>query len=59
MTESEIRREISALKRTMKAQGIPVRSCFNGGHTPESLRANQKLFALKADLEAAKKEKTT
>lgn len=47
----DVRREILELKREMKADGIPIRSCFNGGHTRESMRYNARLFALKAELE--------
>ena len=50
MTNQEVKRTIRELKREMKANGIPVSSCFNGGHTLESMRYNQRLFALKAEL---------
>lgn len=53
MTAKEIKQQILDLKREMKRCGIPVRSCFNGGHTSESLRYNQALFALKTKLEQA------
>lgn len=52
-TEADIRHDIRELKRAMKSEGVAIRSCFNGGHTSESLRYNQRLFALKAELERA------
>jgi len=50
---TEIRREIAALKRDMKARGLPIRSFMNGGHTMESVRANERLFDLKIQLDRA------
>ena len=49
-TVREIRTAIRELKREMKAQGIRVSSCFNGGHSRESMRYNQQLFVLKSEL---------
>ena len=49
----EIRAEIKALRQEMRANGVPRRACFNGGHTPESYRLNARLFALSAELEKA------
>jgi hypothetical protein len=50
---TEIRREIASLKRDMKAHGLPIRSMLNGGHTMESMRANERLFDLKIQLDRA------
>ena len=46
----EVKAELRGLRREMKQSGIPVRSCFNGGHSPESYRVNARLFALKTEL---------
>ena len=50
MTNQEIKRAIRELKREMKANGIPIFSCFNGGHSSEGKRYNERLFALKVQL---------
>jgi hypothetical protein len=50
---TEIRRNIRELKQDMKARGLPIRSMMNGGHTMESMRANERLFALKLQLDKA------
>ena len=50
---TEIRREIRRLKDDMKARGLPIRAMMNGGHTMESMRANERLFDLKLRLEDA------
>lgn len=52
-TPKEIKKQIRELKGEMKRYGIRVGSCFNGGHSPESMRYNQTLFALKVQLERA------
>lgn len=52
-TAKEIKQEISELKKEMKSNFVPVKSCFNGGHTSESLRCNTLLFKLKTELERA------
>lgn len=42
-------------KQDMKRDSIPVRGFMNGGHSRESMRANQRLFELKTKLENAQK----
>ena len=53
MTAKEIKKQIRELKGEMKRYGIRVSSCFNGGHSIESRRYNEALFALKVKLERA------
>lgn len=55
-TIKEIRQELRLLRQEMKQDGIRVMSCFNGGHTAISLRYNQRLFTLKAELLTASRE---
>jgi hypothetical protein len=50
MNAKQIKSEIAALKREMKAAGIRVTSCFNGGLTREESWYNSQLFRLKAEL---------
>jgi len=54
---SEIQAAIRELKADMKARGLPVRSMMNGGHTMESMRANERLFDLKIQLDQARGRK--
>jgi len=53
-SEKEIREEIRALKAHMRAKGIRRLSFMNGGHTMESMRANERMFALECELKRAK-----
>ena len=46
----ELKAELREVRREMKASGIARRSCFNGGHSPESYRLNARLFTLNAAL---------
>lgn len=50
ITIKEIKSQLRELKRDMKQQGIPIKSCFNGGHSAASLALNTELFRLKAEL---------
>ena len=54
MKEQEIEKAIRELKKEMRTKCIPIRSCFNGGHTPESYRCNAELFRLKTELAKTK-----
>jgi hypothetical protein len=56
MNSKETKIEIRNLKREMKENGIKVVSCFNGGHSRESLSYNQRLFKLKTQLERETKD---
>lgn len=49
-TIKEIKKQIRELKRDMKSQGIPIKSCFNGGHSSASMALNTELFRLKSEL---------
>lgn len=51
MTKQEITQQIRETKREMRAAGIKRRSCFNGGHDPESYRLNALLFRLETELQ--------
>lgn len=42
----ELTAERTALRRYMRKYQIKRRSCFNGGHSPESYRCNAKLFEI-------------
>lgn len=53
MTRKEITAAIRETKREMRAAGIKRRSCFNGGHDPESYRLNARLFELETKLQRA------
>jgi hypothetical protein len=54
MTQAtQIRRIIKELKQDMKSRGLPIRSMMNGGHSMESMRANERLFDLKIRLDQA------
>ena len=50
MNTQEIEKAIRELKKEMRTKCIPIRSCFNGGHTPESYHCNAELFRLKTEL---------
>jgi hypothetical protein len=50
---TEIKRQIRETRREMKAIGVRVISCFNGGLDPVTYRYNARLFQLKVDLERA------
>ncbi len=52
-TAKEIRNEIRQLKREMKERGIKVTSFMNRQPSLEAARANERLFALKAELQKA------
>jgi len=54
-TIKEIKAQIRELKRDMKSQGIPLKSCFNGGHSSASLAMNTELFRLKVELDLLEK----
>lgn len=54
---TEIHRQIRELKRDMKARNLPIRSMMNGGHSMESMRANERLFELRIQLDRAKGRK--
>jgi hypothetical protein len=49
-----IRAELRELRQSMKERGIKRCSCFNGGHSPESYRANAKCYELESMLKMAK-----
>lgn len=53
-----IRRDIRDHKADMKANGLKVTSFMNGGQTITQMRANERLFALKTQLEIALKQET-
>lgn len=55
-TVKEIRAEIRALRADMKARGIRRLSMMNGGHTMESMRANERMFALETELRHAREQ---
>ena len=55
-TIKEIKSDIQAHKRDMKARGIKRTSCFNGGLDRDTYLANSQLFALNTELERAEKE---
>lgn len=52
---TEIRRIIREQRDDMKARGLRIISFMNGGQTIEGMRANERLFDLKLQLEAALK----
>ena len=52
-TAKEIRNEIRQLKKEMKERGIKVTSFMNRQPSLEAARANERLFALKAELQKA------
>ena len=52
-TIAEINRDIRDTKREMKAQGVRVVSCFNGGLSLDERRFNARLFALKTEKKTA------
>jgi hypothetical protein len=52
-TAKEIKREIRQLKAEMKDRGIKVTSFMNRQPSLEAARANERLFALKVELEKA------
>lgn len=54
-TPKEVRSEMSAIKREMKAKGIRRISCFNGGLSGEVYALNVKLFQLSIELETVTK----
>lgn len=56
MTVKEIRAAVRETRREMRESGIRRRSCFNGGHSPESYRLNAKMFSLETQLKAATAE---
>ena len=45
---AEARRELRELRAEMKRKGIRRTSCFNGGHSKESLRFNEECFRLES-----------
>lgn len=53
--KSEIRAELAIIRKEMRDRGIKRMSCFNGGHTPESMRYNETMFRLNAELNKATK----
>jgi hypothetical protein len=53
-TEKEIRSDIRELRARMKARGIRRTSMMNGGHSMESMRANQEMFSLETELMKAR-----
>ena len=57
-TVKEIKLDIREHKRGMKASGIPVRSFMNRQPSIAAARANERLFALKVELEQAEKAET-
>jgi len=52
-TAKEIRTEIRQLKKEIKERGIKVTSFMNRQPSLEAARANERLFALKVELEKA------
>jgi hypothetical protein len=52
-TANEIKKEIRQLKAEMKERGIKVTSFMNRQPSLEAARANERLFALKVELEKA------
>jgi hypothetical protein len=50
---SEIRSEIKDVRKMMKERGLKETSFMNGGQSLEQLRGNEKLFALRTELEHA------
>ena len=52
-TAKEIRHEIRQLKKEMKERGIKVTSFMNRQPSLDAARANERLFALKAELQKA------
>ena len=52
-TANEIKKEIRQLKAEMKDRGIKVTSFMNRQPSLEAARANERLFALKVELEKA------
>jgi hypothetical protein len=52
-TAKEIRNEIRQLKKEMRERGIKVMSFLNRQPSLEAARANERLFALKAELRKA------
>ena len=52
-TAKEIRTEIRQLKKEIKERGIKVTSFMNRQSSLEAARANERLFALKVELEKA------
>lgn len=53
MTAKEIKAAIREHKREMKACGVRVTSCFNGGLDGRTYAMNARLFQLKLELERA------
>ena len=51
---SEIRKEIRELKKEMKERGLKVTSFMNRQPSIEAARANERLFALKCELDKTK-----
>lgn len=58
MTSKEIRKQIKAHKAEMRESGIKITSFMNRTDI-YTMRANEKLFALKLELEHAIKNETT
>ena len=52
-TAKEIKQEIRQLKKQMKERGVKVTSFMNRQPSLEAARANERLFALKAELARA------
>ena len=52
-TAKEIRTEIRQLKKEIKERGIKVTSFMNRQPSLEAARANERLFALKMELQKA------
>jgi hypothetical protein len=55
-TPKEIQAEIRELKREAKERGITITSMMNRQASPEAARINERLFALKVELERAKED---
>jgi hypothetical protein len=51
MKYSDAKKEMRELKKEMKLLGIKVKSCFNGGLTPDEYRYNTRLFQLDCEIE--------
>ena len=59
MTSKEIKAEIRATRKEMKAKGIKRTSCFNGGLSGEVYSLNARMFQLETQLESAVKAETS